>query len=479
MEKDISDILDALKTICSERLIISDPYNEEQTKSTLITPVLFNLGYNLFSPYEVEMEHPVDVQNRNIGVNAVDYAILIDNSYMMYIEAVALSIALDDEPVDQLRALVRNGESTLTKAVLTNGYEWRVYTVAYHNIDELFRVNIDDLVDDMELLQMFIHGVGKAHINEDITSLVKAKKEQDNISKFLTRLLTANDDNYEEVIDDTFLKYVIENSGTGFMIFSPSMRKQYKPIVYKALKAAIQKTTPRIAPATNIVPQSVEEVRKPENTEVLDVIPELQNLVICVPKFEDIIEEIKGKALKYSIIEQEIAYLIFQILKTSDLSENELNLCYNNNMAKHCNAPWGKFISYIATPIEQKEIMYGTQIKTWAVRYGNSYVGLQNSDYAEVDSSNGAIAFNISSDAEFDVVKSLIPSCGNKLSNQVNQDCGQNNYTEHRCWISLNDVTFQDIDVDIQNGKDYLYKIYALKDAIIYCFKKQIATLRA
>ncbi len=466
--------MDAIKIICNERQTIQDTDDEQQTKGSLITPILVNLGYNLFSPYEVEMEHPVCVQPNSEDAEYVDYAILLDNAYVMYIEAKALNVNLDGEPVEHLRTLIRHGEDSLKKAILTNGYEWRVYTVAYHNSDELFRTTIDKLSNDIELLQMFIHTIGKSHLNEDTSNLVKAKREQDNIYEFLTRLLTPNDDNYEEVIDDTFLKYVIEKSGNSFVIFSQAMRKQYKPIVYKAIKDVIHKLTNNEAYSESPITTDNSCL---DEAQIADIIVEPQapqNLVINMPQFEDIIEEFKGKTLKYSIIEQEIAYLILEILKNSGLSNDTLYLCRDNNLAKHCNAPWGKFISYVVSPIEQKDILYGTQIKTWAIRYGNSSVGLQNSNYAEVDPNNGAIAFNIGSDADFDLIKALLPDCGNRLSKEVNQDCGQNNYTEHRCWISLKDVPASHGEVEIQNGKEHLYKIYTLKEAIIYCFKKQI-----
>lgn len=94
--------------------------NENDTKATLIEPVLHALGWDVHDVEEVAREH------RAPRGKPVDYALLVMREPQLYLEAKALGENLDDG---------RFAEQIMTYAVLagvewtvlTDGNEWRVY----------------------------------------------------------------------------------------------------------------------------------------------------------------------------------------------------------------------------------------------------------------------------------------------------------------------------------------------------------------
>jgi len=115
--------------------------NEQNTKATLIDPVLAALGWDLHSVDEVDREYKRKPQD-----NPVDYALLLSRAPRLFIEAKALRADLSDRKwVSQTL-----GYATVVGVewcVLTNGDEYRLYNAhAAVDVDEkLFRtVRISD-----------------------------------------------------------------------------------------------------------------------------------------------------------------------------------------------------------------------------------------------------------------------------------------------------------------------------------------------
>lgn len=117
------DLNDALAEVRSRigRYRGSRSLNEQETKATLIEPVLQALGWDVHDVEEVAYEYKVERRDR-----PVDYALLLDRTPALFVEAKALGEDLDD------RRWVRQVMTYATVAgvewvVLTNGDGWRLY----------------------------------------------------------------------------------------------------------------------------------------------------------------------------------------------------------------------------------------------------------------------------------------------------------------------------------------------------------------
>ncbi|MBK6767691.1 MAG: type I restriction enzyme HsdR N-terminal domain-containing protein [Ardenticatenales bacterium] len=115
--------------------------NEQNTKATLIDPVLAALGWDLHNVDEVDREYKRKPQD-----NPVDYALLLMRAPRLFIEAKALRVDLNDR-----KSVAQTlGYATVVGVewcVLTNGDEYRLYNAhAAVDVEEkLFRsVRISD-----------------------------------------------------------------------------------------------------------------------------------------------------------------------------------------------------------------------------------------------------------------------------------------------------------------------------------------------
>lgn len=99
----------------------SKPMNEENTKATLIDPVLRALGWNTEDLEEVQREFRLKTRDK-----PVDYALFLLRNVRLFIEAKALGENLDDRRwANQIM-----GYATVAGVewiVLTNGNEYRIY----------------------------------------------------------------------------------------------------------------------------------------------------------------------------------------------------------------------------------------------------------------------------------------------------------------------------------------------------------------
>ncbi|MBI1850191.1 MAG: type I restriction enzyme HsdR N-terminal domain-containing protein [Planctomycetes bacterium] len=130
----LSQVVDELRTRIA-KFRSSRKLNEENTKATLIEPVLRALGWNLEDLDEVNREFKVKPQDK-----PVDYALLLVRTPRLLIEAKALGEALDDRRwASQIMGYA--GVVGAEWVVLTNGDEYRVYNAhAAVSVDEkLFR----------------------------------------------------------------------------------------------------------------------------------------------------------------------------------------------------------------------------------------------------------------------------------------------------------------------------------------------------
>ncbi len=156
---------------------------EQNTKSVLIEPMLSALGWNVWDLNEVSREYRHKSQD-----NPVDYALLLDHSPCLFVEAKALGTALRDRRLAS-QSIAYAATVGVEWCVLTDGDEYRIYNAhAPVDVDEkLFRTvtiskaaTADDTVDIISLLsknKMAENQLGILWKGEYIDRRVKAALE--------------------------------------------------------------------------------------------------------------------------------------------------------------------------------------------------------------------------------------------------------------------------------------------------------------
>ncbi|MCA4919963.1 MAG: type I restriction enzyme HsdR N-terminal domain-containing protein [Roseomonas sp.] len=96
--------------------------SEQDTKRILITPTIEALGWDILDIDEVRNEY-----RHNSADNPVDYALFLNRSPVLFVEAKPLGHSLDDR-----RWIVQTinyaNAAGVDWCVLTNGAEWRIYS---------------------------------------------------------------------------------------------------------------------------------------------------------------------------------------------------------------------------------------------------------------------------------------------------------------------------------------------------------------
>lgn len=138
----------------SQQLIETSPRMDEQnTKVRLIQPFLELLGWNLRST-EVELEYTVPMGSRT---HHVDYALLLGDAPVAFVEAKPVSAALSDGSLQQLRSYMRQ-ELEVDWGILTNGQSFEVLTKSRQspNGEEISVVqfDLDDLRENPDILEI-------------------------------------------------------------------------------------------------------------------------------------------------------------------------------------------------------------------------------------------------------------------------------------------------------------------------------------
>ncbi|MDI6097229.1 hypothetical protein QLQ12_01220 [Actinoplanes sp. NEAU-A12] len=124
---------------------------EQNTKASLISPIIEALGWDLRDPDEVSHEY-----RRNSTENPVDYALLLLRTPKLFIEAKGLGENLD-VPRWANQTIAYATAAGVEWVALTDGMEWRIYNAhAPVPIEQkLFRtVRIDDPEPAVELLSL-------------------------------------------------------------------------------------------------------------------------------------------------------------------------------------------------------------------------------------------------------------------------------------------------------------------------------------
>lgn len=127
--------------------------DEENTKVRLIQPFLELLGWNLYST-EVELEYKVPMAT---GSSHVDYALLVGDSPVVFVEVKPVRSDLSNRDIQQLKSYMRQ-ELDVDWGILTNGKVFEVLTKSPQRGDggevSVVRFDLDDLGNNPDMLEL-------------------------------------------------------------------------------------------------------------------------------------------------------------------------------------------------------------------------------------------------------------------------------------------------------------------------------------
>lgn len=105
----------------SQELIKNSPQMDEQnTRRKVIEPFLELLGWDMLTE-EVELEYPVPMGS---GTKKVDYALMLEETPVVFVEAKGVDSTVTDSHGDQLRSYLR--QTGVNWGLLTNGRQFEV-----------------------------------------------------------------------------------------------------------------------------------------------------------------------------------------------------------------------------------------------------------------------------------------------------------------------------------------------------------------
>jgi len=150
--EDIAKVAEKVRKY-SDRLL-----GEEATKKALIEPFIQTLGYDITDPDELLPEFVADFATKVKPLKKVDYAIAINGSIVMLVEAKALNEK--PEAHDGQLAYYFNGLGSAKVAIVTNGVEYRFFTdlraANKMDVDPFFSFNVlKHELKDIENLKLF------------------------------------------------------------------------------------------------------------------------------------------------------------------------------------------------------------------------------------------------------------------------------------------------------------------------------------
>ncbi|WP_121821525.1 type I restriction enzyme HsdR N-terminal domain-containing protein [Halostella salina] len=147
------DEIDEYVRRCQQLIESSPQMDEENTKVKLVQPFLELLGWDLYST-EVALEYTIPMAS---GSTHVDYALLVGDSPVVFVEAKPVRSTLSEAEVQQLRSYMRQ-ELDVDWGILTNGKSFEVLT-KNHNRNggeevSVVQFDLDDLAESPDVLEL-------------------------------------------------------------------------------------------------------------------------------------------------------------------------------------------------------------------------------------------------------------------------------------------------------------------------------------
>lgn len=189
------DEIDEYVQRCQQLIESSPQMDEENTKVKLVQPFLELLGWDLYST-EVALEYTIPMAS---GSTHVDYALLVGDSPVVFVEAKPVRSTLTEDEVQQLRSYMRQ-ELDVDWGILTNGKSFEVLTKNRHqNSGEevsVVQFDLDDLAENPDVLELLT----KESIRSGKSDEVAEQVAQTNRA---IRHLQENEDSVTESVTET------------------------------------------------------------------------------------------------------------------------------------------------------------------------------------------------------------------------------------------------------------------------------------
>ena len=217
---------------------IDNVFGEEATKMALIVPFLSALGYDVHDPSEVIPEYIADFAIKKAGqFEKVDYALAINGSIVMFVEAIACGEKA--EAHDGQLSRYFNGLLTTKVAIVTNGIDYRFFTDLRHkNVmdkEPFFIFNILEYqTKDIENLQFF-------HRNIFDIAAISHHAEEMIYVKAITQLIG----NVLRSPSEGFVRFLVSELGTvapGYEIpgrITAKVIEKFQPIIKKSIQGSL------------------------------------------------------------------------------------------------------------------------------------------------------------------------------------------------------------------------------------------------
>jgi len=187
---------------CQQLIESSPQMDEENTKVKLVQPFLELLGWDLYST-EVSLEYRVPMASGNTHV---DYALLVGDSPVAFVEAKSVRSTLTEDEAQQLRSYMRQ-ELDVDWGILTNGKSFEVLTKnrSRNGGEEVSVVqfDLDGLAENPDVLEL----LSKESIRSGKSDEIAEQVAQTNRA---IRELQENEDRITKAISET-IKNEIED----------------------------------------------------------------------------------------------------------------------------------------------------------------------------------------------------------------------------------------------------------------------------
>lgn len=261
---------------------------EETTKQALILPLLEALGYSPYDPTKVKAEYKSDLP----GVKRderVDYALFSDGQPVMFIEAKACTVQLDNHAPQLARYF--NATPGVCVAALTNGREWQFFTDLRH----------DNIMDDDPFLVVDFADVQESDFKE-LARFRFGHIQAESLRSFAEHLTYKS--KFKEVIEEClrspdadFVRYVASKAAPNTRLTQRTI-ETFTPLLKKAIAEAMSEMLVGSLNREVVAQPAEEHARKgpsdivdPENPEIVTTVAEQQLAEVVTELLAGRIEE--------------------------------------------------------------------------------------------------------------------------------------------------------------------------------------------
>lgn len=267
----------------SSTLIEESPQMDEQnTKRKIIEPLIELLGWEMLSS-NVELEYSVQMGS---GAKKVDYALMLEDSPVIFIEAKGCDTEIEDSHRDQLRSYMR--QVGVDWGLISNGHKFEIFRrdkgSTRPNEISLGQFNLETLESSYKLLKALSPTSIDSGESESIANRIEARRkaatklrsDKEEFTQDITQLITdrVGETVSQEIEDETktFIDNIIESLETAP---SKSLEQPEQPnIGQKAGKYEI-----RLTRAGSVVSEFSGEIQKNVMGEMVDHLIKEENLI--------------------------------------------------------------------------------------------------------------------------------------------------------------------------------------------------------